>query len=248
MQQHIKKIPLRGKWIFFAHKNNSTADDHYSFAILPEWSDKEKLEKEQEIVGFYISSHPLETYKKQLSWFNIESFELALEKAKTNNTEYTTISCGLLKSRKDIVTKKGDRMSFLQFEDMSGTMEIIAFPKTFARAEKWLNSHNVFIIKGTVDVTASDSRKIKANDIVPIELALNEWPNIEYINLTLPDNISETTITTIKNQIIKGTTPLHIIFHENQKKLRLTAQEKVLLDTASAQLLESHNIIIQCHL
>ncbi len=245
-----KKNALTGQMDLFAIANKNASNDNelYIFAPLPEWSDKEKLEKEREVLGFYISSHPLETYKKQLAWFAIESFEVATEKAKTTSGEYTTICCGLLKTRKDIVTKKGDRMSFLQFEDMSGTAEIIAFPKTFTRTEKWLGSHHVFIVKGVVDVVEGAGCKIKAQDIVPIELALNEWPNIEYITLTLPDNMTEETITNIKEHLTKGSAPLNIIFQENQKKLRLTAKEKILLDAESAQLLEKHNIMIKCNL
>lgn len=139
-------------------------------------------------------------------------------------------------------------MSFLQFEDMSGTAEIIAFPKTFARAEKWLSSHHVFIVKGVVDVVEGAGCKIKANDIIPIELALSEWPNIEHISLTLPENITEEAIISVKERLTKGTAPLNIIFYENQKKLRLTAKEKILLNTENAQLLEKHNITIQCGL
>ena len=52
----------------------------------------------------------------------------------------------------------------------------------------------------------------------------------------------------IRKNLTKGTVPLHVIFHENQKKLRLTTKEKILLDAESAQLLENHNITIQCSL
>lgn len=244
-----KKDALTGQMdLFSATSKKLNGDDAYIFKSLPEWSDKEKLEKEREVIGFYISSHPLETYKKQCTWFATESFEVATEKAQKCNNEYTTLCCGLLKTRKDIITKKGDRMSFLQFEDMSGTAEIIAFPKTFARAEKWLSSHNVFIVKGVVDTTATTGCKIKANDIIPIELIFSEWPHIENISLILPDDVQEETITEIKTHLPKGTTPLNIIFHENEKKLRLTTKEKVVLDTESALLLETYNIKIQCKL
>ncbi|HLC06591.1 MAG TPA: OB-fold nucleic acid binding domain-containing protein, partial [Candidatus Babeliales bacterium] len=242
-----KKNALTGQMdLFSMNKQESKNDNIYTFEILPEWPDKEKLEKERDVIGFYISSHPLETYKKQLAWFSIEQFETAVEKARTVKSEYTTICCGLLKTRKDIVTKKGDRMSFLQMEDMSGTAEIIAFPKTFARAEKWLGSHNVFIVKGVVDVVEGAPCKIKAQDIVPVELALSEWPHIEHITLTLPDSMTEETIVNIKERLPKGTAAFSLIFQENQKKLRLTVKERILLDTESAQLLEQHNIKVQC--
>jgi DNA polymerase-3 subunit alpha len=245
-----KKNSLTGQMdLFSMGKKNSDGDDElHIFSALPEWSDKEKLEKEREVIGFYISSHPLETYKKQCAWFAIESFETATEKAKKVSGEHTTLCCGLLKTRKDIVTKKGDRMSFLQFEDMSGTAEIIAFPKTFAKAEKWLSSYHVFMIKGAVDTEVETGCKIKANDIVPIELVLSEWPHIEYISLVLPDETTEETVTAIKDLMTKGTSPLHVIFHENEKKLRLTTKEKILLNAESAQALEKYNVTIKCGL
>jgi len=242
-----KKNALTGQMdLFSINKKDSATDEIYTFEMHSEWPDKEKLEKERDVIGFYISSHPLETYKKQLAWFPIEQFEAALEKAKTTKGEYTTIACGLLKTRKDIVTKKGDRMSFLQLEDMSGSAEVIAFPKTFARAEKWLGSHQVFIVKGIVDVVEGNPCKIKAQDIVPIELALTEWPHIEYIALTLPSTVTEDILIDIKQHLPKGNAPLSIIFYENEKKLRLMAKEKILLSTESAQLLEKYDITIQC--
>ena len=242
-----KKNALTGQMgLFSLTKKNSSADEIYAFQLRSEWPDKEKLEKEKEVIGFYISSHPLETYKKQLSWFSIELFDAALEKATTTNGEYTALMCGLLKTRKDIVTKKGDRMSFLQMEDLSGSAEIIAFPKTFARTEKWLGSHHVFIIKGVVDVTATPNCKIKANDIVPVELALSEWPHIEQIILTLPNTMTEEAIVDLKNYLPKGNAPLSLVFRENEKKLRLTAKDKIVLNAESAQLLEQQHIKIEC--
>lgn len=244
-----KKDALTGQMdLFSANKKNTDLNEFYTFEPRAEWSDREKLEKEHEVSGFYLSSHPLETYKKQCSWFSIESFEQALEKAKNMNTEYHTVTCGLLKTRKDIVTKKGDRMAFLQLEDMSGTAEIIAFPKTFAKAEKWLSSHDVFIVKGVVDTSNESQCKIKAQDIVPLELALSEWPHIENITLTLPTDIQEDNVLSLKNQLTKGTTPLHLIFQENGKTLRLATKEKIILDMNSAQTLEKEKITIKCML
>src|SRR5204862_6349475 len=119
------------------------------------------------------------------AWFKTKSFETALEKAKKMQGEDMTITGALLKTRKAIVNKKGDRMSFYQCEDTSGSAEIIVFPKTFAVCEKWLSSYHVFLIKGIVDVVEGASCKIKAQHIVPIELVLSDWPHIEHIQLNL---------------------------------------------------------------
>ena len=242
-----KKDALTGQMDLFSSKKSSNEHEGYSFDPRAEWPDREKLEKEYEVAGFYISSHPLETYGSQLSWFSIEQFEDAAAKARTITGEHITIGCGLLKTRKDIVTKKGDRMSFIQLEDMSGSAEIIAFPKTFAKAEKWLNSHHVFLVKGVVD-TADNKCKIKAQDIIPIELVLSEWPQIESVILGLPITITQEAIQNIKNILVKGTAPLHLLFEENGKTLHLTTKEKIALDVTAAQTLEKHNITVRCAL
>src|SRR5204863_5518957 len=210
-----KKDSLTGQMgLFSIKKITSERDNFFNFSPRAEWPDREKLEKEHEVAGFYISSHPLEIYQAQCKWFGVETFEQAAQKAKNSPTEYTALFCALLKTRKNIVTKKGDRMSFMQLEDMTGSAEIIVFPKTFAKTEKWLDSYQVFIIKGTVDTADEAQLKIKAQDMVPVELALNEWPHIEYVSLSLPHDIQEESLQVLKNNLAKGKLTLHIIFHE----------------------------------
>ena len=58
---------------------NNNSDD-FVYQVIPDWSDKEKLEKEKEVIGFYLSAHPLESYKKILQCLAIESFDVLLEK------------------------------------------------------------------------------------------------------------------------------------------------------------------------
>ena len=60
-------------------------------------------------------------------------------------------------------------MSFVQLEDTSSSAEIIVFPKVYKQIEQWLDSYNV-IVKGALDLTAPQKCKIKANEVVPMEL------------------------------------------------------------------------------
>ncbi len=216
----------------------------YDFERRDEWSDKEKLEKEKEVIGFYLSAHPLETYRQQLDWFNLTPFETALEQANSHQseTEYVTIGCGLLKSRKDIITKKGDRMAFIQLEGSNSTAEVILFPKTFAKVEQWLDTYHVFIIKGGVDLTGTRQCKIKANELVPIELVLQEWPRIQGASFTLPQQLEEQTLQALQEQFVAGQIPLTLVFHENGKKLRLATKRKIALDAETIKNIENLNI------
>jgi DNA polymerase-3 subunit alpha len=222
-------------------------DQGYVFAPRTEWSDKEKLEKEQAVIGFYLSSHPLETYRQQLNWFNAMTFEKVLEQVKANKQESIVVVCGMVQSRKDIITKKGDRMSFVQLEDSGSTAEMVIFPKTFTRVEPWLDTYNVFVVKGAVDVESDRKCKIKVQDMVPIELVLQEWPHINSVLLTLPDWLLEDRIIGLKNSLAQGSIPLELIFRENGKKLQLTTKMKVGFDQDMLSAIEKdYDVTVQC--
>ncbi len=242
-----KKDKATGQMGLFSMKAKPDQEDLYEFAPCAPWNDKEKLEKEKEVIGFYLSAHPLEIYAKQLNWYKPKPIETVLKESNQYRGEQEPIAliCGLLKSRKDIVTKKGDRMAFIQLEDINNTAEIILFPKTFATCEQWLDDHHVFMVKGAVDITSERKLKIKANHCVPIELILQEWPQIQHAIFTLPNNFDELLMQSLQQRIAPGSIAASCIFHENGKKLRLAIKQKIVLDTDALKEIEQLNITTQ---
>ena len=208
-------------------------NEPYLFAPCPSWSNRETLEKEKEVIGFYLSAHPLDTYRQQISWFTPTPFGEILQAAQQHRgeQEYVALLCGLLKSRKDIVTKKGDRMAFIQLEDGTSTAQVILFPKTFAATEQWLADYHVFLVKGAVDITDPKKLKIKASQAVPIDLILQEWKPIHHATFQLPQQIDEAMLKQLQTILAtSGPIPSSCIFHDQGKKLRLAMKRKVALD------------------
>jgi DNA polymerase-3 subunit alpha len=223
--------------------SGTIADSRYGYAPLAEWSDKEKLEKEKEVVGFYLSAHPLDTYRQQLKWFELKTFSQALTYSQATTTHEVTVTCcGLLKTSKVIMTKKGDKMAFAQLEDSSGAAEIVLFPKTFAITEKWLSSYQIFVVQGAVDLTSAQKCKIKANMCVPVELFFQEWQSINRITLTLPSNLDESLVQSIQQLLPSGKVPLSLLFTENGKNLQLNARQKIMLDADIIKQLEEKGV------
>ena len=60
--------------LFAVPQQKDDGVDRFIFQPLAPWTDKEKLEKEKEVVGFYLSAHPLDSYKKQLKRFDFKPF------------------------------------------------------------------------------------------------------------------------------------------------------------------------------
>jgi DNA polymerase III subunit alpha len=233
-----------------ASSTTSSQDFYYNFSPRSEWDNKTKLDKEEEVIGFYLSAHPMDMYKKYLKWFNIRSFSQSLEHGLALNSmqEPVVIGCGLLKTSKVIITKKGEKMAFATLEDHNSSAEIVLFPKTYAQVEKWLTLYNVFIVKGSLDISSQQKCKIKANSMVPLDLIFEEWPQWEKIALELPPDFNEIMLQQLNQKLVQGLTPLHFIFHENGKKLYLKSPKKITIDTQFIQEVERQNFGIQIKL
>ena len=233
--------------LFTIIKKESDQPHLYEFQQLDEWPDKKKLEKEKEVAGFYLSSHPLQTYQPILKYLKLESINSASEKIESfsGKREPSVICCGLQQTYKVINTKKGDRMAFAQYEDLTGKAEIIIFPRLFAKVEKWLDDYSVFVVKGNLDLESTNRCKIKAQEIVPIELLLEEWSSIEDLKVTLPSNIDETLIKTITDNLQSGSIPLRITFKENGNNLILRSKKKIQCSFDNIQELEKLGLNFQ---
>lgn len=238
--------------LFSTTTQDASPQQHmHVFETTDQWNDKEKLEREKEVIGFYLSSHPLENYKKQLRRFTIEPFNALRTRAEQESNPEAAIfgiGCGILKKRKDIVTKKGDRMSFIHLEDTHETAEIVLFPKTFAQVEKWLSDHHLFVVSGVIDLT-SKQLKIKANTLIPLDNILDAWPNIHKAVCTLPNTIDEPLLEHLKKTLTDGKIPLEFIVEENNTSLRIRTKKRIALNNEVLETLEKeHQIKFLCQL
>jgi DNA polymerase-3 subunit alpha len=244
-----KKSALTGQMGLFsmaATPNSSATDEMHLFQPLAEWSDKEKLEKEKEVIGFYVSSHPLDNCGA-LKWLALTTIEGALAKipAASAAHDVTVVCCGLLKTKKVIMTKKNDKMAFIQIEDNSGSAEVVLFPRTYQKVEQWLDSHQIFLVKGQLDLTSQQKCKIKANECIPVELFFEEWPAIERATMQLPAQFEEQLIEAISQQLASGKIPLDILFNEQGKKLKLSVKRQISLTQDVITALEKQQISIK---
>ncbi|MCL4361288.1 DNA polymerase III subunit alpha [Candidatus Dependentiae bacterium] len=223
-----KKALLTGQMDLFGMNisTDNMQDIDYSFESLEEWSDKVKLEKEKEVIGVYISAQPLDSYAKQVRWIAPTNFADAIKLSGKN-----IICIGLLKSNKIITTKKGDKMSFTQFEDQKGKAEVIVFPKLYSKVAFLLSDYNVFVISGTVDEQSQTQCKIIAQNLVPLDLFFEQWPNIHNLSISVSENFISDKLQDLKTKFSKGSCRLQLLYKENEKILKLNANQKIAINS-----------------
>ncbi len=242
-----KKAALTGQMgLFDLQKKDTSAQEIYVYQPRPEWSDKDKLEKEKEVMGFYVSAHPLDTYKPQRACLSLQSFEQLLQKAQQQPTkEHEATCCGIIKSKRTINTKKGDKMAFVQIEDYTLAAELVVFPTVYKKVEQWLNEYDAFVVKGTLEA-GSTSCKLIAQELVPLELFFQEWKTIHHAILTLPETVTTQTIQALTTVMPKGKIPLLLQFQENGKTLLLKTKQTVAVDLAIIEQLNTQDMHLVC--
>jgi DNA polymerase-3 subunit alpha len=128
-----------------------------------EWPENQLLAFEKEAVGFYITSHPLARFEKEIKRHTQDDTVSIL--TKQNGSEVTI--CGVASSLKEIQTRKGDRMAFLTLEDMRGFVEVILFPDVFQASLPNLRGDDPLVVRGILDME-DENPKIKAAEVLPL--------------------------------------------------------------------------------
>ena len=127
------------------------------------------LQMEKEVSGLYLSGHPLDHYRpviEEVSTCRIS--ELVGENAHAYDEQNVTLVCTVVRT-KTINTKAGGMMAFITVEDLSGSMEVLAFPKVLLAASEAVHDNAVVVIKGRVSYKEDEPSKLIADSIVDVE-------------------------------------------------------------------------------
>ncbi|PCI28220.1 DNA polymerase III subunit alpha [Candidatus Wolfebacteria bacterium] len=107
----------------------------------------EQLAWEKELLGLYISGHPLEKFKEKL-----DKRDRDIKKIRTEmKTGMTVVVAGIVEEVKEIITKKNDVMAFVRVGDLSGTIECVIFPKVYTTYKNLLTTDNCIVLKGRLN-------------------------------------------------------------------------------------------------
>ena len=149
---------------------------------VSDYPPQEKLRMEKELLGFYVSAHPLKNIKQSSSLLApINLVDLGEQKDK--NLVCVVV---MLNHVKKVMTKKGEQMAILQIEDLTTTSEAVVFPKTYERINAILEIDARLIVWGKVDkrdeqtqLLVEDAEQVEKIQMVVVELNPHEASNID---------------------------------------------------------------------
>ena len=140
---------------------------------VPEYPDEEKLEREREALGVYLSSHPLEPYRKAIAAYRFnEAASLLHGEAPAARHRMPVRMLGRILSRRLTATKgrqSGRMMCFAQLEDLTGVIELVAFPDAYGRFAPLLETGKTVVIEGELSIQEDKEPSVILQNVHPAD-------------------------------------------------------------------------------
>lgn len=168
-----KKKSITGQMsLFDLVSDEDKADYEIRMPDLEEYSKEEKLAFEKEVLGVYVSGHPLEQYEDK--WRkNVKSFTKDFITDEEGNTiakdNTVTIVGGMIDTITLKTTRNGKTMAFITLEDLYGVMEILIFPNVLERYRYMLKENEKIFVKGKVSIGDDEQGKLICDQIISFD-------------------------------------------------------------------------------
>ena len=192
-----------------------------TYPTLPDMSQTDKIDFERKLLGFYVSGHPLDAYKKQLARCT-PIYHLEAEGGSYDG-KMVTIG-GTITRIKGTVTKKGAPMGYVTLEDYDGEMETVVFPSVWETARPFLKEDLPICIRGRVQ---SNEREVKvlAEEVIPLDRFYQSVrPPVDEVHLYVDERHESQAVSEALARVLStyhGETPVILHLQRTRQEIRM---------------------------
>lgn len=238
-----RKKNLEGQLSLF---DTGLEEESYQKEQLPQMNEfpmNEKLALEKEVLGIYVSGHPLAEYEMLLQQkTNCSSRAFLSEEEndcqKVEDGQRVTVG-GMIVHKSVKYTRNNSTMAFLTLEDLSGNVEIVVFPNVYEKAYKILEQEAVVLIKGRASISAEDTGKVIASEI---ELLQQPQQNGAVLGLVLTED-TKATLQDVTSVLYKYHGNLPVYIHDQKRQQKFKADSKYWIKEDDLLLKELHMLL-----
>jgi DNA polymerase-3 subunit alpha len=236
--ERLAQNAMNGQQSFFSlmSSHQTSAEEHY--AELGTWNSHTQLQAEKEKLGFYMSGHPFEAYRSELSAIISDN----LRELDPKKSTHVTVG-GLIVELRKIFTKRGKKMAILTIDDGMGKVEIAVFSELLESTHTFLKKDEIVIIQGEISIDAySNSVRMRADSIMTIPTARESFGRRLLLNIKSDVDFQKNLqlCYQLMNQYATGKMSVQVIYHNEQGSVRLNADPNLQISPENA-FLESIN-------
>ena len=243
---------VQGQIGFFDIMSEETSSE-YVMKSTNELRTQELLLMEKETTGLYISSHPMEQYSDLARELKCDKVIDIINAENDYNSPYVDSASvkimGIISSITRKQTKKGDSMAFLNIEDVSGTIEVIVFPKLLAKYMNKINNGVAVFVGGRLSMREEENPKIILDFLETADIAKNNRTKKNGLFIRVENQNSpvyKKCFETISKIGTAGETPLYFYFASTKQYLpcnKLTVTDNLIEELK--EIAGTQNVILQ---
>ncbi len=243
--QRIQKEKSSGQLSFFDQviKTNGFGKTTHNLVDCKEWPEPQLLAFEKDMLGFYVSGHPLARYANQLKRF-VSCSTASLHEHQ--DQDVIKIVGLIVKIKHTLTRAKQEKMAILKLEDLEGAVEILVFPRAFAKISAHIQPNTIVHIRGVLDLK-EETPKIIAEDLFPFE-AIYKLITAININLSgIRENIFESLKTLLGAH--RGNVPVYLRLDTPAKsRVQLIVGEGLYVEPSEQLIQDLDELLGQEHL
>ncbi|GBD86456.1 DNA polymerase III subunit alpha [bacterium BMS3Abin03] len=203
------------------------------------WSEKERLSREREVMGFYVTGHPLHKYEVEYNSF--ANFRIG-ESEKLKDMENIR-ACGIITDLRTKIDRSGKTMAFFTIDDFSGSCECLMFSKIYSEYGEFLKEEEPVFILGDIE-SSGDAVKIHVNKVLPLENARRQLAqSIKILINRKKHSLQQLSGLKIILEQHEGKLPVFIHLNNNGSKGFLYSLEKYRVDVTEDFISEVKNLL-----
>lgn len=174
---------------------------------VEDWPEHKLLAYEKEMLGLYITGHPLARHEQELRQYVTASTS---QLSSISAGEEVSIG-GIITRVRSVPTRKGEKMAFVGLEDWEGTVEAVLFPKVYETSLRYLRSDSVVLVRGKID-TVGEEPKIVVNEIMSLAEAREKMTQKVHIRVNV-ENLNDSLLSRLKEIVINHSGTCTLFMH-----------------------------------
>jgi DNA polymerase-3 subunit alpha len=212
--RHLQQDRISGQGNLFGGDMNGGTPEKVDLVSCEEWSDLEKLSREKQVLGLYLSGHPLSRYAGEIRLYSSKTIPDLDED--DIGTERTFV--GMLHNvQVRRAQKNGRRYAVATLEDLEGTIDAMVFHRILDKNEELILSGKPLMITGRVEGDEGQPTKILTSSVKSLQEARRESVSSLHIRLD-PIGLDESILETLRNVFVRYSGDCPIYFHIDEKE------------------------------
>ena len=181
--QKAQKDRLSGqKKLFATPESTGTPGEQEDVSNTGEWPDRQKWAFEKEALGYYVTGHPLQEYQEEIARFGPLSADQLTEEISGREV----CLCGVITAIRQLRTRKGDSMASFRLEDLSGTVEVLVWPKSFEKHRSLMKPDQPVMVRGRYEFDAKGDGRVLCSELIHLDTLWEQAVHKTRIRIALP--------------------------------------------------------------